>query len=210
MFSFSTQQCTRLLLLSYSSRGPFQALALSPPPQPSQPTNIQHPSPAALSLPPPSPSRTPPRLVLHPMAYSPLMILYFTLRPPPSPALVSIDSCPRRVLPQLLIGEVRIQRVPHQPRPPLQGTCSRTSSTCCRHSSRTSHPSCTMHQCFLLHSPNHSPSPSLIRLRKGLYLDRTASSSTTSGPRLLNLSSHRLLPTPSSTTSAVEELGTSR
>lgn len=100
--------------------------------------------------------------------------------------------------------------MPPRPRPPLQGTCSRTSSTCCRHSSRTSHPSCTMHQFFLLHSPNHSPSPSLIQLRKGLYLGRTASSSTTSGPRLLNLSSHRLLPTPFSTTSAVEELGTSR
>lgn len=100
--------------------------------------------------------------------------------------------------------------MPHQPRPPLPDTCSRTSLTCCHHSSRTSHPSCTMHPSFPQPSPSPSPSLSPIRLRSGLYPGRTASSSTTSGQRQLSLSSHPLLPTPCSTTSAVEGQGTSR
>lgn len=100
--------------------------------------------------------------------------------------------------------------MPHQPRRPLPGTCSRTSSTCCHHSSRTSRPSCTTHQCFPQPSPSLSPSPSPIRLRNGLFPGRTALLSTTSGPRQLSHSSHLLLPTPFSTTSAVEGQGTSR
>ena len=96
----------------------------------------------------------------------------------------------------------------HQPRRPLPGTCSHTSSTCCHHSSRTSRPSCTMHQCFPQRSPSLSLSP--IRLRNGLFPDRTALSSTTSGQRRLSPSSHPLRPTPFSTTSAVEAPGTSR
>lgn len=100
--------------------------------------------------------------------------------------------------------------MPHQPRRPLPGTCSRTSSTCCHHSSRTSRPSCTMHQSFPQPSPSLSPSPSPTRLRNGPCPGRTALSSTTSGPRQLNHSSHLLLPTPFSTTSAVEGQGTSR
>lgn len=204
------QRCTHLLHLNCSSLEPFLALAPSLPPQLSQPISIQHPSPAVLSPPPPSPSRTRLRLVPHPMACSPHMTPYYTSRPLPSLAWVLIDSCPRRVPLQLPIGAARIPRVPHQPRRPLPGTCSHTSSTCCHPSSRTSHPSCTMHQSFLQPSPNLSPSPSLIRLRNGLCPGRTALSSTTSGPHQLSHSSHPLLPTPFSTTSAVEGQGTSR
>lgn len=144
------------------------------------------------------------------MACSPHMTPYYTSKPLHSPAWVLIDSCPRRVLRQLPIGVARIPPVPHQPRHPLPGTCSRTSSTCCHHSSRTSRLSCTMHQCFPQLSPNLNPSPNPIRLRKGLCPGRTALSSTTSGQRQLSHSSHRLQPTPFSTISAVVERGTSR
>lgn len=144
------------------------------------------------------------------MACSPHMTLYYTSRPLPSLAWVLIDSCPHRVLPQLPIGAARTPRVPHQPRHPLPGTCSHTSSTCCHHSSRTSRPSCTMHQSFPQPSHNLSPSPSPIQPRNGPCPDRTALSSTTSGQRQLSHSSHLLLPTPFSTTSAVEGQGTSR
>lgn len=100
--------------------------------------------------------------------------------------------------------------MPHQPSRPLPGTCSHTSSTCCHHSSRTSRPSCTMRPSFPQPSPSLRPSHSPIRLRNGLFPGRTALSSTTSGPRQLSRSSHPLLPTPFSTTSAVEGRGTSR
>lgn len=96
----------------------------------------------------------------------------------------------------------------HRPSRPLPGTCSRTSSTCCHHSSRTSRPSCTTRQSFP--QPSLRPNPSPIRLRSGLFLGRTASSSTTSVPRQLSPSSRPLLPTPFSTTSAVGGRGTSR
>lgn len=144
------------------------------------------------------------------MVCSPHMTPSYTSRLLPSPAWVLTDSYPRRVLLQLPIGAAKIPRVPHPPRRLLPGTCSHTSSTCCHHSSRTSPPSCTMHQCFPQPSLSlsHSLSPTL--LRSGPYPGRTVSSSTTSGPRLLSRSSHPLLPTPSSTTSAVEGRGTSR
>lgn len=100
--------------------------------------------------------------------------------------------------------------MPHQPRRPLPGTCSHTSSTCCHHSYKISPPSCIIHQCFPQPSPSLSPSPSLTRLRRGPCPDRTASSSTTSGPRQLSRSFRPLLPTLFSTTSAVEGRGTSR
>lgn len=138
------------------------------------------------------------------------MTHYYTSRLPPSLAWVLIDSCPRRVLPQLLIGAARIPRVPRQPRRHLLGTCSRTSSTCCRHSYRTSRPSCTMHQYFPLPSRSLRASPSPTLPRNGPYLDRTASSSTTSDRRQPSHSSHPLPPIPFSTISAVEALGTSR
>lgn len=144
------------------------------------------------------------------MACSPHMTPYYTSRPLPSLAWVLIDSCPRRVLPQLLIGAARIPQEPHQPRRPLPGICSHTSSTFCHHSSRTSHPSCIMHQCFPQPSPSLSRSPSPIQLRNGLCPDKTVLSSTTSDPRQLSHSSRPLLPTPSSTTSAVEGRDTSR
>lgn len=138
------------------------------------------------------------------------MTPYCTSRLPPSLAWVLIDSCPRRVLPQLLIEAARIPQAPHRPRHHLLGTCSRTSSTCCHHSYRTSRPSCTMHQYFPLPSHSLRPSPSPTPPRNGPCLDRTASSSTTRGRLQRSRSSHRLRPTPSSTTSAVEGLGTSR
>lgn len=138
------------------------------------------------------------------------MTPYYTSRLPPSLAWVLIDSCPRRALLQLLIEAARIPPVPPQPRHHLLGTCSRTSSTCCRHSYRTSRPSCTMRQYFPLPSRSLRPSPSPTLPRNGPYLDRTASSSTTSGRHQLSPSCRPLLPTPFSTTSAVEGLGTSR
>lgn len=144
------------------------------------------------------------------MAYSPHMTPCYTSRPHPNLVWVLIDSCPHRVLLQLPIGAARTPQEPHQPRRPLPGICSHTSSTCCPHSSRTSHPSCIMHQSFPQPSPSLSPSPSPIQLRNGLCPDRTALSSTTSGLRQLSHSSRPLLPTPFSTTSAVEERDTSR
>lgn len=100
--------------------------------------------------------------------------------------------------------------MPHQPRHPLPGTCSHTSSTCCHHSYRISPPSFIIRQSFPQPSPSLSLSPSLTRLRSGPYLGRTALSNTTSAPRQLSHSSRPLLPTLFSTTSAVEGLGTSR
>lgn len=144
------------------------------------------------------------------MACSPHMTPFYTSKLPPSLAWVLIDSCPRRVLLQLPIGAVRTPRVPHRPRHPLPGTCSHTSSTCCHHSSRTSRPSCTMRRSFLLPSRNLSPSPSPILPRSEPCPGRTALSSTTSGQRQRSHSSHLLLPTPSSTTSAVEGQVTNR
>ncbi|KAF3853522.1 hypothetical protein F7725_014210 [Dissostichus mawsoni] len=61
-----------------------------------------------------------------------------------------------------------------------------------------------------LYNASRSPSLSPIRLRNGLFPDRTALSSTTSDQRRLSPSSHPLRPTPFSTTSAVEAPGTSR
>lgn len=144
------------------------------------------------------------------MACSPHMTPYYTSRLLPSLAWVLIDSCPRRVLLQLPIGAAKIPRVPHQPRRPLPGICSPTSSTCCHHSSRTSPPSYTTPPSFPQLSPSLSPSPSPTLLRSGLCPGRTASSSTISGPRLPSRNSRPLLPTPSSTTSAVEGRDTSR
>ncbi|KAG7227815.1 hypothetical protein INR49_013609 [Caranx melampygus] len=115
-----------------------------------------------------------------------------------------------QVLLQLPTEAARIQQEPHLPRHRLPGTCSPTSSICCHHSSRTSPPSCTMHQCFPQPSPSLNPSLSPIRLRNGPFPGRTVLSSTTSGPRQLSPSSRPLLPTPSSTTSAVEGGPTSR
>lgn len=204
------QQCTRLLLLNYSSLELFLALGLSPHPPPSQPISTQHRSPVAPSQLPPCPFRTRPHLALHPMVFSPLTILSYTSKHPPSLAWVLTDSYHRRVQLQLPTGAARIPQVLHLPRHPLPGTCSHTSSIYCHLSFKTSPHSCTTrlysHQLSLSLSPSHSPT----LLRSGPFPDRTASSSTIRGPPPLSPSSRLLLLIPSSTTSAVEGQDTSR
>lgn len=144
------------------------------------------------------------------VCFPPTTLLYTSKRRP-SPAWVLIDSYRHKVpLPPPPTGAARTPQALRRPRHLLPGTCSRTSSICYHLSFKTSPPSCTTRPCSPQPSPNLNPSRSQTRLRKEPCPDRTASSSTTSGPRLLSRSSPPRLLTLSSTISAVEEQATSR